>query len=160
MEAKWSSLVSYGMSLDARKDFLPLHGTLDVKTVRSDTLTVAQRLEAELGEEHPGFLDGDPSDWDLLPPPDGACKVGIDGGYVRHWLDKKHHFEVIVGKRTLSCGEDEETKSPSHKRLGFVQTLETKPKRRLYEVLQSQGVQMNYTITFLSDGDDTRRKLQ
>ena len=38
MEAKWSSLVSYGMSLDALKDFLPLEGTLDVKTVRYDTL--------------------------------------------------------------------------------------------------------------------------
>ncbi len=160
MEAKWSSLVSYGMSLDALKDFLPLHGTLDVKTVRSDTLKVAQRLEAELGEEQPGFLDGDPSDWDLLPPPDGAFTVGIDGGYVRNWLDKKHNFEVIVGKSTLSCGEDEDTKSPSHKRLGFVQTLDTKPKRRLYEVLQSQGVQMNHNITFLSDGDDTLRKLQ
>jgi hypothetical protein len=34
MEAKWSSLVSYGMSLDALKDFLPLDLTLDVKTVR------------------------------------------------------------------------------------------------------------------------------
>src|SRR5712691_5908439 len=28
MEAKWSSLVSYGLSLDALKDFLPLEGTL------------------------------------------------------------------------------------------------------------------------------------
>jgi len=77
MEATWSSLVSYGMSLDALKDFLPLHGTLDVKTVRSDTLKVAQRLEAELGEEQSGFLDGDPSDWGFLPPPDGAFTVGI-----------------------------------------------------------------------------------
>jgi hypothetical protein len=34
MEAKWSSLVSYGMSLDALKDFLPLNVTLDGKTVR------------------------------------------------------------------------------------------------------------------------------
>ena len=51
MEAKWSSLVSYGMSLDALKDFLPLDGTLDVKTVRYDTLKVAKRLEAELGDE-------------------------------------------------------------------------------------------------------------
>ena len=34
MEAKWSSLVSYGMSLDALQDFLPLEVTLDVKTVR------------------------------------------------------------------------------------------------------------------------------
>src|SRR6266481_8021630 len=160
MEAKWSSMVSYGISLDALKDFLPLDLSLDVKTVRYDTLKVAQRLEAELGEEQPGFIDGEPSDWDLLPPPDGAFTVGIDGGYVRNWLDKKHNFEVIVGKSTLSFGEAEDTQSPSHKRLGFVQTLETKPKRRLYEVLQSQGLQMNHTITFLSDGDDTLRKLQ
>jgi hypothetical protein len=34
MEAKWSSLASYGMSLNALKDFLPLDLTLDVKTVR------------------------------------------------------------------------------------------------------------------------------
>ena len=117
MEAKWSSLVSYGMSLDALQDFLPLDLTLDVKTVRYDTLKVAKRLEAELGDEQPGFIDGDPRDWDLLPRPDGAFKVGIDGGYVRHWLDKKHNFEVIVGKSTLSFGEDEETKSPSHQAL-------------------------------------------
>ena len=92
MEAKWSSLVSYGMSLDALQDFLPLDLTLDVKTVRYDTLKVAKRLEAELGEEQAGFIEGDPSDWDLLPLPEGSFKVGIDGGYVRNWLDKKHQL--------------------------------------------------------------------
>src|SRR5215471_14408004 len=51
MEAKWSSLVSYGMSLDALKDFLPLEAKLDVETVRYDTLKVAKRLEAALGDE-------------------------------------------------------------------------------------------------------------
>jgi len=35
------------MSLDARKDFRPLDDTLDVKTVRYDTLKVAKRSEAE-----------------------------------------------------------------------------------------------------------------
>src|SRR5262244_3580439 len=160
MEAKWSSLVSYGMSLDALKDFLPLDLTLDVKTVRYDTLKVAKRLEAELGDEHPCFIDGSPSNWVLLPQPEGAFTVGIDGGYVRHWCDKQHNSEVIVGKSVLSFGEDEDAKAPSHKRLGFVQTLATKPKRRLDEVLQSQGLQMNQEITFLSDGDDTLRKLQ
>src|SRR5262249_8739617 len=44
MEAKWPSLVSYGMSLDALKDFLPLDVTLDVKTVRYDTLKVARSI--------------------------------------------------------------------------------------------------------------------
>src|SRR5215471_1195307 len=98
MEAKWSSLVSYGMSLDALKDFLPLDLALDVKTVRYDTLKVAKRLEAELGEEQSGFIEGDSSDWDLLPRPDGSFKVGIDGGYLRNWVDKTHKFEVIVDK--------------------------------------------------------------
>ena len=86
--------------------------------------------------------------------------MGIDGGYVRNWFAKKHNFEVIVGKSTRACGEDDEDKPPSSKRFGFVQTLDTKPKRRLYEVLQSQGLQMNQDITFLSDGDDTLRELQ
>ena len=160
MEAKWSSLVSYGMSLEALKDFLPLEVTLDVKTVRYDTLKVAKRLEAELGDEQPCFIEGSPGDWDLLPRPDGAFKVGIDGGYVRNWFAKKHNFEVIVGKSTLSFGEDKDDQGPSSKRFGFVQTLDTKPKRRLYEVLHAQGLQMNQEMTFLSDGDDTLRALQ
>src|SRR5262249_57496253 len=161
MEAKWSSLVSYGLSLDALQDFLPIDLSLDVKTVRYDTLKVAKRLEAELGDEQPSFIEGDPVDWDLLPPPEGIFKVGIDGGYVRNWFDKKHKFEVIVGKsiRSFDEGEDED-KTPSLKRFGFVQTLDTKSKRRLYEVLQSQDLQMNQEITFLSDGDDTLRQLQ
>jgi len=160
MEAKWSSLVSYGMSLEALKDFLPLEVTLDVKTVRYDTLKVAKRIEAALGDEEPCCIEGRPSDWDLLPRPDGAFTGGIDGGYVRHWFAKKHHVEVIVGKSTLSFREDEEDKLPSSTRFGFVQTLDTKPKRRLYEVLHAQGLQMNQDMTFLADGNDTLRALQ
>jgi hypothetical protein len=148
MEAKWSSLASYGMSLNALKDFLPLDLTLDVKTVRYDTLKVAKRLEAELGDEQLSFIDGDPSDWLLLPQPDGSFKVGIDGGYVRHWCDKKHNFEVIVGKSVRSVSADEEAKSLSTKRLGFVQTLDTPSSDTLYEVLQSQGLQMNQRSRF------------
>src|SRR5256885_14358741 len=67
METKWSSLVSYGMSLDALQDFLPLDLSLDVKTVRYDTLKVAKRLEAELGEEQESFIAGDPSEGGHLP---------------------------------------------------------------------------------------------
>src|SRR5437870_2403592 len=129
MEAKWSSLVSYGMSLDALQDFLPLDLSLDVKTVRYDTLKVAKRLEAELGEEQASFIEGEPRDWDLLPLPEGSFTVGIDGGYLRHWVDKKHTFEVIVGKSILSFAEGEaEDRTPSLKRFGFVQTLDTKSK--------------------------------
>jgi hypothetical protein len=93
METKWASLVSYGLTVEALTDFLPL----DVKTVRHDTLKVAERCEAELGEEQWSFIEGCPRDWGNLPIPDGPITVGIDGGYVRDWEAKKHNFEVIVG---------------------------------------------------------------
>jgi len=160
METKWSSLVSYGLTVDALTDFLPLDVTLDVKTVRHDTLKIAERCEAELGEEQGSFIEGSPRDWGNLPIPDGPITVGIDGGYVRDWEAKKHNFEVIVGKSTLAFTRDEDEETPSSKRFGFVQTVDTKSKRRLYEVLKSQGFQLNQQITFLSDGGDTVRDLQ
>jgi hypothetical protein len=160
METKWSSLVSYGMTVEALTDFLPLDVALDVKTVRHDTLKVAERCEAELGEEQWSFIEGCPRDWGNLPIPDGPITVGIDGGYVRDWEAKKHNFEVIVGKSMLAFRRDEEEDIPSSKRFGFVQTLDTKSKRRLFEVLTSQGMQLNQQITFLSDGSDTVRDLQ
>jgi hypothetical protein len=113
METKWSSLVSYGLTVDALTDFLPLEVTLDVKTVRHDTLKVAERCEAELGEEQWSFIDGCPRDWGTLPIPDGPITVGIDGGYVRDWEAKKHNFEVIVGKSTLAFKRDEDDEIPA-----------------------------------------------
>jgi hypothetical protein len=129
--------------------------------VRHDTLKVAKRLEAELGEERWSFIEGCPRDWAELPIPDGPITVGIDGGYVRDWDAKKRNFEVIVGKSTLAFKRNEEDEpTPSSKRFGFVQTEDTKSKRRLYEVLTSQGFQLNQQITFLSDGEDAVRNLQ
>jgi hypothetical protein len=79
---------------------------------------------------------------------------------VRDWDEKKGHFEVIVGKSILAFRRDDEEDLPSSKCFGFVQTLDEKPKRRLFEVLKSQGLQMNQQLTFLSDGGDTVRDLQ
>jgi hypothetical protein len=42
---------------------------------------------------------------------------------------------------------------------GFVQTYDTKPKRRLFEVLKSQGMAMNQQVTFLTDGGEDVRDL-
>jgi hypothetical protein len=40
-----------------------------------------------------------------------------------------------------------------------VQTYDPKPKRRLFELLKSQGLQANQQVTFLSDGADDVREL-
>src|SRR5438094_2768647 len=80
---------------------------LDVKTVRHDTLKVAERCEAELGEEQGSFIEGCPRDWGNLPIPHGPITVGIDGGYVRDWEAKKSNLEVIVRKSMLAFKRDE-----------------------------------------------------
>jgi hypothetical protein len=99
IETKWASLVSYGLTAQALKDFLPVDATLNATTIQHHTLAVAQRREDELGEEQWAFVEGCPADWETLPISDGPLTVGIDGGYVRDWDEKRSHFEVIVGKR-------------------------------------------------------------
>jgi hypothetical protein len=119
---------------------------------------VAKRLEAALGEEQSGFIEGEPCDWALVPPPDGSCQVGIDGGYVRHGFDKKQTLEVLVGKSIRRCAEGEqEDRTPSRKRLGFVHTLDTQSKRRRHAVWRAPDFPMNQESTLLSDGAHTRR---
>jgi len=72
---------------------------------------------------------------------------------------KQHNFEVIVARSTLAFTRDEDEETPSSKRFARAD-VDTKSKRRLYEVLQSQGFQLNQQITFLSDGGDSVRDLQ
>jgi hypothetical protein len=71
--------------------------------VRHDTLTIAERCEAELGEEQWGFIEGCPRDWGNLPIPDGPITVGIDGGYVRDWeavyRNFKRYFATTAARR-------------------------------------------------------------
>ena len=52
------------------------------------------------------------------------------------------------------------TADGASKRFGFVNGYDEKPKRRLFEVLKSQGMLRNQQVTFLSDGGDTVRDLQ
>jgi hypothetical protein len=89
METKWASLVSYGLTAQALKDFLPVDATLNATTIQNHALAVAQRCEDELGEEQWAFVEGCPADWATLPIPDGPLTVGIDGEYVRHWEEKQ-----------------------------------------------------------------------
>ena len=152
LETKWAALMSYGMTAELLQDVLPVDATLNAETIRRHLKTVVQRDEAELGDEQFMYVDSCPAQWAALPRPDGPMTVGIDGGYVRDWKHKKTHFEVIVGKSLPRDGPD--------KYFGFVHSYDTKPKRRLFEVLKGQGLQNNQQITFLSDGGDTVRDLQ
>jgi hypothetical protein len=155
LEAKFASLVSYGLSMKLFEEVLPIGAEINASTIRNHTLAVAERLESELGDEQVFFIDGCERDWEKLPRPEMPLTVGIDGGYVDSCEQKGKkdgRFEVIIGKSITSEGES--------KCFGLVNSYDTKPKRRVFEVLKSQGMQMNQQITFLSDGGDTVRELQ
>jgi hypothetical protein len=160
LETKWAALVSYGVTAQLLHEVLPIDDALAPCTIREHVFTVAERLEQQLGEEQWSFIDSCPAEWSRLPIPNGPLTVGIDGGYVRA-QGKPGWFEVIAGKSLLAFTRGEESEEPvSSKCFAFVQTFDQKPKRRLFEVLQSQGHQLNQQITFLSDGGDTVRELQ
>lgn len=151
LETKWASLISYGMTAHVLKDFLPVDATLNAATVQNHTLAVAQRCEEELAGDKRVVGNRWPGDKGPVSHPEGPFSVGLDGGYVRDWQQKQRHFEVIVGKSMP-------TVEPA-KCLGFVQSYDTKTKQRLGAVLQSQGVQDQQPLTFLSDGGETVRAL-
>jgi len=154
LEAKFAGLVSYGLSAKLLADILPLGRPLHAAAVRLHAQTVSQRLEDELGDERWSFIDGCPATWKNLPRPDLPLVVGVDGGYVHSSEQRSRRdgwFEVIAGKSMPDQGPV--------KSFAFVQTYDAKPKRRLFEVLSSQGMQPNQRVTFITDGGEDIRDL-
>ncbi len=58
---------------------------------------------------------------------------------------------MIAGKSMPADGDA--------KSFGYVQTYDTKPKRRLFELLKTQGMQPNQQVTFLTHGGADVREL-
>jgi hypothetical protein len=153
-EVRWASLLSYGITVKLLGDLLPMEHQLSTSTLSRHVHQVAERLESELGDEQPSFITGCPAEWYALPEPAAPLVVSIDGGYV-HARSKTQRkdgsFEIIVGKSTTGDG------ATTH--FGLVSGYDPKPRRRLFEILQAQGLQMNQAVTFLTDGGDSVRDL-
>jgi hypothetical protein len=153
LEAKWASLIPFHATSELLAEILPLGQTLGTTSIRRKLQEVAERIESQWGEERFMFLSAEAAA--SLPDPTAPLTVGLDGGYVHsceQGTRQEGWFEVIVGKSVPAEG--------TAKRFAFVNTYDTKPKRRLFEVLKSQGVRANQPVTFLSDGGETVRNLQ
>jgi hypothetical protein len=146
LESKWSSLVSYGLTVKALRDFLPIDARLSATSVRRNTLRVARRCERELHTWDDAVSRPRRSRQDV------PGVVGIDGGYLRDWEHKQTHFVAIVGKSLPIGGEA--------RCFGFVQSQDSWPRRRVAANLRAQGLRSGPKLTFLSDGEDSIRSLQ
>lgn len=164
LQSKWSALMSYGITASLLEEVLPLDKPVRTATLRHNVQKVAERSESELGPEEFSFIEGCPAEWSELPIPNAPINVGIDGGYI-HAREGKNlkagWFEVIVGKSIPTNLENKDASGENGaKCFGFVNNYDKKPKRKLYDLLRSQGMQNNQEITFLSDGGDSVRNVQ
>lgn len=165
LETKWAALASYGVTAQLLHEVLPIDHKHSAATVHNHTLRLARRKEAALGAEQTMFSAGCQAERDRLPIPDGPLTVGVDGGIVRArrgtaGMQAGNLFEIIAGKSILAFRRDDpEEAPPSSKVFALVQSVDKKPKRRLWELLESQGMQANQAVTFFSDGGATLRKL-
>ena len=111
LEAKWCALLSFGMTLDLLQEVLPMGTELNVPTLRNNLHKVAERMQAELGDERQQFVESDPNTApmnSLQAEPKPPLAVGLDGAYVhaaRREPRKEGWFEVIVGKSINASGE-------------------------------------------------------
>jgi len=165
LETKWASLTAYGVTTALLHEVLPIDQKHSAITVRNHTLRAGRRKEEMLGDEQAIYMEGSPHELSRLPIPDGPLSVGLDGGIVRARRGKNgdqsgNLFEVIAGKSILSFRRDDPEGTPaSSKCFALVRSVDKKPKRRLFELLQAQGMQANQRVTFFSDGGDTVRQL-
>src|SRR4051794_12643690 len=68
------------------------------------------------------------------------------------WVPFRRSVPEVIAGKVLSEGGDPTC-------FAFVPNYDTKPKRRLFEVLKSQGLEMNQRVEVLTDGGDTVRQL-
>ena len=154
-EARYAALTSYGAAATLLSESFPLGRALHATVVRQQVESTAERLEGELGEERFSFIDTCPAEWEELPRPGLPLVVALDGGYVhssRQTSRRDGWFEAVTGTSTPGDG------GPA-KAFAWVQTYDEKPKRRLYELLRSQGMQDNQQVVFLTDGGEDVRDI-
>src|SRR3954447_25152467 len=140
LETKWASLVSFGLTAQLLKEVLPVGSTANAGTLRRHLHKVAARHEADLGSEQPVGLESGADNGQPLPQE--TVIVGIDGGYLRNWYDKKRNFEVIVGK-SLATGRND-------RYFGLVSSQDDLSDRRLAAVLHSQDLPGSPAVTMLA----------
>jgi hypothetical protein len=160
LETKWASLIPFAKVAELLREVLPVDDGTNHETIRRHLQATAQRMEEELGEERQlNLFEGEPPEREEQAPPDGPITVGIDGGYVRA-AHKEGFFEVIAGRSVVAFRRAAEDEVLEAKCFGYVQTYDQKPRRRLWELMKSQGLQDNQQVVFMSDGGEDVRRVQ
>lgn len=159
LETRWGALVSYGLAARMLGDVLPMDRPVSPEQVRRHLHAIAACEDATMGEEPDGAVwawSGCQRDLDEMPPPDGPAYVGVDGGFVRDRAGS--WFEVVAGKSVPGFRRNAPEDDPPRpaKCFALVQAHDDRPRRRLLDVLASQGYAPNQKLVLMSDGGRER----
>jgi len=152
LETKWAALIPFEKTSALLKEVLPVAQTINATTIQNHLNNFVSEQESKIGEEQFMYNSGSISYRESLPRPERTMIIGMDGGYIRDWNNKKNVFEVIVGK-TVPWEK-------SAKCFGFVGTYDKKPKRRIYEHLKYQGMLPHQKLELFCDGAQNLRNMQ
>ena len=89
IETKWACLIQFEKTANLLKDLLPVSETLNGTTIQNNLYDLVMTQEKEIGEEQFMFDCGNVNERRALPKPERTMVVGIDGGYIRDWNEKK-----------------------------------------------------------------------
>ena len=159
LETKWASLIPFAKVADLLREVLPVDDGTNHETIRRYLQETAERMEKPLGDERQQKEEVEVDEQEDPAPPDGPITVGIDGGYVRA-AHKEGFFEVIAGRSVVAFRREDNNEVPDAKCFGYVQTYDNKPRRRLWELMKSQGLQDDQQVVFMSDGGEDVRRVQ
>jgi len=146
VETELAARMSFRAATRVLERLCPLGRHVHAAEVHRHVARVADRLDGELGHEQYCFIE--PVD-EPLPRPDLPLVVTVDGGYVHSATQTSRRdgwFQAIVGTVSRNDGPTV--------RFGYVPTVDTHRRRRLFEHLQAQGMTPNQQVTFLTDGGD------
>ena len=89
IETKWACLIPFEKTTNLLKDLLPVSETLSGITVQNNLYDLVMTQEKEIAEEQFMFDCGSINERRKLPKPERTMVVGIDGGCIRDWDEKK-----------------------------------------------------------------------
>lgn len=105
LEAKWASLISYGITGRLLADLLPIERSVSKAVLSRQVQGVGERLESELSEELPSVEKTIPRPWDKPAATPAPLIVGIDGGYIHAYKAREPKQPVETKPETATIIE-------------------------------------------------------
>ena len=155
-EAKYAALASYGAAADLLTDTFPLGRTLQASALRRRT-TAHRRTPGGRARRRTRPASSTPA------PPTGRRCPARTCPWSSAWTaatctPRPRPPAATAGSRSSPAAPSPPATGKA-KCFAYTQTYDTKPRRRLYELLKSQGMQDNQTVEFFTDGGEDVRDL-